>query len=111
MATSTERIDVGELIGPYRVVARLGSGGMSDVYRGHDTILKSDRLWRSRCSPEISLAIAGTFQRARREAKAASSLNHPNIVTIHEIGESEGTPFIVSEYIEGRDARACIRTG
>ena len=107
MATSAARINVGARIGPYRIVSRLGTGGMGDVYRAHDTLLDRDVAIK---------VLTGYFaddrgRHARQEAKAASALNHPNILTIHEIGECEGTPFIVSEYVEGRTLRTCIRDG
>jgi eukaryotic-like serine/threonine-protein kinase len=106
VATTTARFEVGTRIGPYRVISRLGTGGMSEVYRARDTTLERDVAIK---------VLTGDFaddrerlQRVRQEAKAASALNHPNILTIHEIGEDQGTSFIVAEYIEGRTLRACI---
>ena len=109
MATSSPQLEVGARVGPYRVVSRLGTGGMGDVYRAHDTWLERDVA--------IKVLIGDfaddlpRFQRARQEARAASALNHPNILTIHEIGDSDGTPFIVSEFVDGRTLRTCIRDG
>lgn len=109
MATSTVRIDVGAQFGPYRVVSRLGTGGLGDVYRAHDPLLERDVAIKLLTGDFADDQVG--FQRARQEARAASALNHPNILTIHEIGESDGTPYIVSEYVEGRTLRARIRDG
>jgi ABC-type oligopeptide transport system substrate-binding subunit len=87
------------LNGRYRLGAEIDRGGMATVYRAHDTLLKRDVAVKV-----VSAAAApGTEGRARllHEARAAASLNHPNIVSIHDAGEANGSPFIVMELVEG----------
>lgn len=89
----------GDSIGAYRVLEKLGEGGMGDVYRARDT-----RLGRIVALKFLSSdALTDRFARERlaREAQLASSLNHPNIVTVYDVGETEGHPYIVMELIEG----------
>ncbi len=96
-------------IGHYRVDGRIGSGGMGEVYRGFDTRLNRPvalKLLRTGDSDQSDIV-----QRFLREARAASALNHPNIVTIHEVGETAGGElFIVQELIDGKTLRTLIET-
>jgi eukaryotic-like serine/threonine-protein kinase len=97
-----------ERIGPYEVLSRLGRGGMGVVYLARDP-----RLGRKVAIKILSPAIDGTpgaMERLRREALAASALNHPNILTVYEFGEAEGGQYIVSEYVEGTSLRELIGT-
>jgi eukaryotic-like serine/threonine-protein kinase len=96
----SQREFVGELIGNYRVLAKLGSGGMGTVYRAQDTRL--DRQVALKLLSDASLFDKDTIQRFRNEARAASSLNHPNICTVYDAGEDQGIPYIAMELLDGQ---------
>jgi Tol biopolymer transport system component/predicted Ser/Thr protein kinase len=91
----------------YQIVEKLGEGGMGVVYKAHDTHL--DRPVAIKVLPADKVADAGRKQRFVLEAKAASALNHPNIITIHEIRSDSEIDFIVMEYVEGRTLDRIIR--
>ncbi len=89
----------GARLGPYEILAEAGSGGMGEVYRARDTRL--DRIVAIKILPEHLSHDAARRQRFEREARAVSSLSHPHICTLHDIGHQDGTDYLVMEYLEG----------
>ena len=93
----------GSRLGPYEIVSPIGAGGMGEVYRARDV-----RLHREVAVKVLPGSFSQDPDRLRRfeqEARAASALNHPGILTIHDFGEHEGSPYVVSELLEGENLR------
>src|SRR5215475_794137 len=99
----------GTRLGPYEILAPLGAGGMGEVYRGRDTRL--GREVAIKVLPAEFSADMGRLKRFENEARAASALNHPNIVTIYDIGSSDSTSWIVMERVEGTTLRELLFAG
>src|SRR6516162_4329680 len=97
----------GTKLGRYEIRSQLGAGGMGEVYLAEDT-----RLDRKVALKILAKEVASDPDRMKRfvqEAKAASALNHPNIITIYEIDQTDATPFIATEFIEGSTLRERMR--
>ena len=102
-------LDPGTTLGPYEIQAPLGAGGMGEVYKARDTRL--DRTVAIKVLPEHVASDPDLQQRFEREAKTISSLNHPHICTLYDVGEHEGTAFLVMEYLEGDTLAARLTKG
>jgi eukaryotic-like serine/threonine-protein kinase len=103
------RLAPGTRVGPYEVVATLGSGGMAEVYRARDS-----RLQREVALKVVSEAFGGDaafLARLEQEARLAGSLNHPNIVAVHDVGSHEGAPYVVTELLQGETLRQRLSRG
>ena len=99
----------GTKLGPYEIAAPLGAGGMGEVYRAKDTRLGREvaiKILPSHLSSDPQLK-----ERFDREARAISSLNHPRICTLHDVGHQDGTDFLVMEYLEGESLAERLRKG
>ena len=99
----------GDVLAHYRIEELLGAGGMGEVYRAHDD--KLNRTVALKLLPQDSVSDPDRRRRFLQEAQTASALDHPNIVTIHDIVEADGQHFIVMQYVKGRTLRELIREG
>src|SRR5437763_5520201 len=99
----------GARLGPYEIVAPLGAGGMGEVYRAKDTRL--DRAVAIKVLPPHLAGNPELRQRLEREAKTVSSLNHPHICILHDIGHQDGVDYLVMEYLEGETLAARLAKG
>src|SRR6185503_10872737 len=99
----------GSRLGPYEVLAPLGAGGMGEVYRARDSRLH--RELAIKVLPESIAGDAALLARFQSEARAASALNHPNIITIHDIGSTDGVSYILMELVDGKTVRELLSGG
>jgi eukaryotic-like serine/threonine-protein kinase len=99
----------GTKLGPYEIQALIGAGGMGEVYRAKDARL--DRIVAIKVLPASFSADHDRMQRFAQEARAAAALNHPNILSIFDIGDEKGSPYVVSELLEGETLRERVRSG
>src|SRR5437764_9543052 len=98
-------LSAGTKLGRYEIRSKIGAGGMGEVYLAQDT--KLDRKVALKILPAAVAAHPDRMKRFVQEAKTASALNHPNIITIHEIDETESGHFIATEFIDGETLREC----
>jgi len=102
-------LTTGTKLGPYEIVSPLGAGGMGEVYRAKDTRLGRDVALK--ILPESFARDAERLRRFEQEARAVAALNHPNILAVFDIGEQNGSPFLVSELLEGETLRGVLDRG
>src|SRR5215471_18956100 len=102
-------LHIGAKLGPYEIVSPIGAGGMGEVYLAHEKRL--NRKVALKVFPATLVHEDDRLRRFEREAQAASGLNHPNIITIYEIGEEDGTHFIATEFVDGETLRAKLCNG
>ena len=103
-----EMLTANSNISHYRIISKIGKGGMGEVYLAHDT--KLDRRVALKVLPAVLISNRERLNRLEQEARAASALNHPNIITIYEIGADADTHFIATEFIEGETLRQRLQT-
>jgi eukaryotic-like serine/threonine-protein kinase len=102
-------LTAGTKLGPYEIHSPIGAGGMGEVYRARDTRLNRDVAIK--ILPASFSADPDRLQRFAQESRAAAALNHPNILSIYDIGEDRGAPYVVSELLEGESLRERLRAG
>src|ERR1700722_119422 len=102
-------LTAGTKLGPYEILAPIGAGGMGEVYRAKDTRLGRDVALK--ILPDSFARDADRLRRFEQEARAVAALNHPNILAIHDIGQFNGSPFLVSELLEGSSLRTTLDVG
>ena len=102
-------LSAGTRLGPYEILGPIGAGGMGEVYRARDT-----RLGRDVAVKVLPGEVSHTPERLHRfeqEARLAGSLNHPNVLTVFDVGAHEGAPYLVTELLEGRSLREVLAAG
>jgi serine/threonine protein kinase len=102
-------IQAGQRLGPYEILSAIGAGGMGEVYRARDTRL--ERIVAVKILPDHLSDRAELRERFEREARTVASLNHPHICTLHDIGQQDGTDFLVMEYLEGETLAQRLQKG
>src|SRR3974390_606915 len=100
---------IGSSINQYALSAKLGAGGMGEVFRARDTRLNRDVAVK--VLPKEFAADADRLRRFQQEAQTLAALNHPNVLTVFDTGVHEGTPYLVSELLDGRTLRAELSSG
>jgi eukaryotic-like serine/threonine-protein kinase len=109
IAERKNSINPGHMLGLYKILAPLGAGGMSEVYLAYDSRL--ERRVAIKILPASLAMDEEKLRRFKQEARAASALNHPNILTVHEVGQTDGANYIVTEFVDGETLRQRIKGG
>jgi eukaryotic-like serine/threonine-protein kinase len=109
MGVAHEALSTGTRLGPYEILSRLGAGGMGEVYKARDPRIGRDVAIKV-LRPDFS-SDSDRLRRFEQEIRAAGALNHPNILSIYDVGHHDGSPYIVSELLEGETLRECLRRG
>src|SRR5436309_11091003 len=104
---ATSRFQPGDMLGGYKVLDLVGRGGMGEVYRARDTRLKRDVAIK--VLPRAFAADRERLRRFEQEARSAAALNHPNIISVHDMGTTDGSPYIVSELLDGQNLGDVLR--
>src|SRR5215468_1664459 len=102
-------LNPGTRLGPYEILSTIGAGGMGEVYRAHDTRLGRDVALK--ILPESFTRESDRLHRFEQEARAVAALNHPNILAVFDIGQQNGSPYLVSELLEGETLRTVLDRG
>ena len=102
-------LTAGARLGPYEIQSPLGAGGMGEVYKARDTRL--DRIVAIKILPEALAADPQFRERFDREARTISQLDHPHICALYDVGEQQGTSFLVMQYLEGETLETRLRRG
>jgi Tol biopolymer transport system component len=102
-------LSAGDRLGPYEIVAPLGAGGMGEVYRAHDARL--DRSVALKVLPPALSADRSRLGRFEQEARAVARLSHPNVLSVYDVGQEDGSPYLVTELLEGETLRQRLRAG
>src|SRR3954452_15867526 len=100
---------VGQTLGRYKILSELGRGAMGAVYRAVDPLIEREVAIKTLLSDVPEEVMEGVRERFLREARSAGRLNHPNIVTIHDVGEHDGVAYIAMELLEGRSLQQMLR--
>ena len=109
MALFMDRFETGATVGPYRIDRLIGAGGMGQVYRAHDPRIARDVAIK--VLPPAYAADADRLRRFEQEARASGALSHPNVLTLYDVGTSEGRPYLVMELLEGETLRDRLEQG
>src|SRR5215471_13459952 len=99
----------GTKLGPYEIIASIGAGGMGEVYRARDAELNRDVAVK--VLPPAFSADTDRLRRFKQEAQATAALNHPNILALYHVGQQDGSPYLVSELLEGESLRQRLQSG
>src|SRR5580704_17521077 len=102
-------VAAGVKLGPYEILAPVGEGGMGEVYRARDTRL--NRFVAVKVLPEAMASDAERMRRFEQEARTVAALNHPNILAVYDVGVQDGTPYLVTELLEGETLRERLERG